>query len=148
MIWETSTNENDIRLANIARRVRWHELINDNRGKIDLATAQRFEADHYDPFLEKDHPGGRSLCMHYELDREFTDDWHGGPFVPTGTFDGKVVDTRMAKQMSFSARWGSACGTAFDAEAFLKRHPQFAWQRGILYSRGAQPWATFTAGEK
>jgi hypothetical protein len=148
LIRETSTNENDIRLANIARRVRWHELINENAGKIDLATAQRFEADHYDPFLEKDHPGGRSLCMHYELDREFTDDWHGGPFVPTGTFDGKVVDTRMAKQMSFSARWGSACGTAFNAEAFLKRHPQFAWQRGILYSRGAQPWATFTAGEK
>jgi len=148
LLWETSASEDDIRLANIARRVRWHQLIDDHAGKIDLAAAQGFEADHYDPFLEKIHPGGRSLCLHYDLDREFTDDWHGGPFVPTGAFDGKVVDGRMAKQMSFSARWGSACGTAFDADKFLKLHPQFSWQRGILYSRDAQPWVTFTAGEK
>jgi len=148
LLWETSTNENDIRLANVARRVRARQLIAENAGKIDLAMAKCFEADHYDPFLETAHAGGRSLCMHYDLDREFTDDWHGGPYAPTGSFDGKVVDTQMAKHMSFAARWGSPCGTAFKAEPFLKKHPQFAWQRGILYNRPAEPWVIFAAGEK
>ena len=41
------------------------------------------------------------------------------PFSPEGTVDGKVVDSRMAKQMSFVARWGAACGTGFDAKKFL-----------------------------
>jgi len=148
LLWETSTNENDIRLANVARRVRAHQFIGENLGKIDLAVAKRFEADHYDPFLETNHPGGRSLCMHYDLDREFTDDWHGGPYAPTGSFDGKVVDSTLAKRMSFAARWGSPCGTAFDADTFLAKHPQFAWQRGILYSRPTEPWVVLTAGEK
>ena len=35
----------------------------------------------------------------------------------------------MAKEMSFAARWGSACGTAFDAEKFLAAHPQFDWMQ-------------------
>ena len=34
------------------------------------------------------------------------------PFNPSGTVDAKVVDSAMAKRMSFQARWGSACGTA------------------------------------
>jgi len=148
LLWETSTNENDIRLANVARRVRAHQYLDDQAGRIDLAMAERFEADHYDPFLETDHPGGRSLCMHYDLDRDFTDDWHGGPYAPTGSFDAKVIDSTLAKKMSFAARWGSPCGTAFDADKFLAKHPQFTWQRGILYSRPAEPWVILTAGEK
>jgi len=53
----------------------------------------------------------------------------------------------MAKKMSFAARWGSACGTAFDAEKFLNDHPQFDWMTGILKSRPSEPWTVFTAGE-
>jgi hypothetical protein len=59
-----------------------------------------------------------------------------------------VVDAKMAKQMSFAGRWGSACGRAFDADKFLTAHPQFDWMRGILKSRRAQPWTVFRAGEK
>jgi len=70
------------------------------------------------------------------------------PFNPAGTTDAKVVDTAMAKKMSFAARWGSADGVAFDAPKFLSDHPQFDWMAGILVSRVAQPWADFTAGEK
>jgi hypothetical protein len=50
--------------------------------------------------------------------------------------------------MSFSARWGSACGTAFDAVKFLKAHPQFDWMKDILVSRPSEPWTDFSAGEK
>jgi hypothetical protein len=54
----------------------------------------------------------------------------------------------MAKKMSFAARWGSACGAAFDAGQFLREHPQFDWMSGILKSRPSEPWTVFTAGEK
>ena len=145
---ETGANESDVRLSSVARRVRWKELMAQYAGKIDLKLAKRFEADHYDPYFEKVIPGGRCLCAHYELDRYFWGTWPGGPFFPAGTFDGKVVDSRMAKEMSFAARWGAACGRAFDAERFLAAHPQFDWMKGILKSRPSQPWTVFRAGEK
>jgi hypothetical protein len=50
--------------------------------------------------------------------------------------------------MSFAARWGSACGTAFDADRFLREHPQFDWMSDILKSRPAESWTVFTAGER
>ena len=115
-------------------------------GQIDLQRAKDFEADHFDTFLQKESPGYRTLCMHNDLDVLTTAE--GTPFKPAGTFDAKVVDTQMARRMSFAARWGSACGTAFDAEKFLDAHPQFDWMRGNLKSRPSQPWAVFTAGEK
>jgi hypothetical protein len=54
----------------------------------------------------------------------------------------------MAKQMSFLARWGSACGTAFYGNKFLKEHPQFDWMTGLLKDRPPQPWTEFKAGER
>jgi hypothetical protein len=53
----------------------------------------------------------------------------------------------MAKAMSFSARWCSACGRAFDAQQYLDAHPQFDWMANILKSRPTQPWTDFKAGE-
>ncbi len=70
------------------------------------------------------------------------------PYNPGGTVDGKVVDATMAKQMSFLARWGSSCGTPFDAKKFLEDHLQFDWMSGILKDRPAEPWTEFKAGEK
>ena len=54
----------------------------------------------------------------------------------------------MAKQMKFVARWGSACGLAFDAPKFLSAHPQFDWMKDTLQSRPSEPWTAFTAGEQ
>jgi len=50
--------------------------------------------------------------------------------------------------MSFAARWGSACGMAFDAKQFLADHQQFEWMKEILQSRPSEPWTNFIAGEK
>ena len=144
--FETSVHETDIRLSSVARRVRWKQLIAQNEGKIDLERVKAFEADHYDAYLQKDNPSDRSLCSHEDLDPQPFGSH--GPFHPGGTVDAKVVDSRLAKQMSFAARWGSACGTPFDAEKFLQSHAQFDWMRGILKSRPAQPWAIFRAGEQ
>jgi hypothetical protein len=145
--FETTTSDTDIRCSNVARRVRWRQLMVRHAGRIDLALAKRFEADHFDPYFNRTRAGGRSLCGHYELDREPAGPWPGVPFGLAGTVDAKVIDTTMAKNMSFAARWGSACGRAFDARRFLADHPQFEWTKDILRSRPTQPWTTFRAGE-
>ncbi len=145
--YETSANETDIRVSSVARRVRWKQLMTQNRGKIDARLAKAFEADHYDSFLQKTRPGGRSLCGHFELDAEPAGPWPGVPFGCAGTVDAKVADAAMVQAMSFSGRWGSACGRAFDSRRFLSAHPQFNWMEGLLKDRPSQPWADFRAGE-
>ena len=116
-----------------------------HNGKVDLELAKQFEADHYDCYLNKENPGRRTLCSHGDLDSLMNSP--GIPFFPGGTCDAKVVDSKLAKQMSFAARWGSACGKAFDAPSFLTEHPQFEWMRDLLKSRPSQPWTIFQAGE-
>jgi hypothetical protein len=142
---ETDTKDDDIRLSNVARRVRWKQLMKENAGKIDVELGKSMEGDCYDCWLQKENPGSRSLSGHFELEPGVMTS--GVPFRPSGSFDAKVVDTRMAKEMSFAARWGSADGSSFDAEAFLTAHPQFDWLAGYLKSRPAEPWVEFKSGE-
>jgi Phospholipase B len=143
--FETKSSEMDIRFSSVARRVRWKQLMKENAGKINLETGKEMEADHYDTYLNKSIPDLRSLCSHPDLDPDtFGVDV---PFAPWGTIDGKVIDSKMAKQMSFVARWGSACGIPFDAKAYLGKHQQFDWMKGLLKDRPAQPWTSFKAGE-
>ena len=143
--FETDENDVDIRLSSVARRVRWKQLMKEHAGKIDLERAKRFEADHFDTFRGKVWPGDRTLCGHSERDPQAGG--HGVPFDCSGTVDGKVVDAAMAKQMSFAARWGAACGMPFMAARFLAAHPQFEWMSGVLKDRAGEPWAVFRAGE-
>jgi hypothetical protein len=143
--FETKSSEMDIRFSSVARRVRWKQLMKENAGKINLETGKEMEADHYDTYLNKSIPDLRTLCSHPDLDADtFGVDV---PFAPWGTIDGKVVDSKMAKQMSFVARWGSACGIPFDAKGYLGKHQQFDWMNGLLKDRPAQPWTSFKAGE-
>jgi len=144
--FETKSEDTNIKNSSIARRVRWKQLMKENAGKINLELAKNFESDHYDPYLKSSTPSQRMLCAHWELDPQLYTGYL--PFSPEGTLDGKVIDAKMAKQMSFVARWGSACGTAFDAKKFLEEHPQFAWMSGILKDRPSQPWTEFKIGEK
>ena len=145
--FETTRDETDIKLSSIARRVRWKELMKKNQGRIDIKMAEKFEADHYDSYLNKKNPGARSLSGHWETDPQYINNYI--PYNPEGTIDGKVVDATMAKQMSFVARWGSACGKAFDGKKFLDKHPQFEWlgTNGMLPDRPTQPWTVFKSGE-
>lgn len=143
--FETRRDETDIKQSSVARRVRWKQLMKENSGKINLPLAETFEADHYDTWLEKTIPDQRSLCAHWELDPQYYNSYI--PFSPEGTLDAKAVDAQMAKQMSFAARWGSACGTPFDAASFLEKHPQFEWMNGLLKDRPTRPWTVFKAGE-
>ncbi|MBI2518692.1 MAG: hypothetical protein HYV95_17595 [Opitutae bacterium] len=145
---ETDMHDTDIRLSPVSRRVRWKQLMKENVGQIDLAKAKDFEADCYDTCYNEDgKPNGRALNARGDLDPQFGNP-HKIPFNPAGTTDAKVVDTALAKRMSFAARWGSADGREFDAKKFLQAHPQFDWMDGLLKSRPSQSWTEFTAGEK
>ena len=144
---ETSADETDIRCSSVARRVRWKQLLQENAGKINVALAKRFEADHFDTYRGKYQLTGRTLCGHFDLDPEPDKPWPGVPYGCCGTVDAKVVDATLARNMSFDARWGSACGTPFIARKYLAAHPQFDWMQSILRDRPAEPWTQFRTGE-
>lgn len=143
---ETTADEENIKDPNIARRVRWKQLMKKNAGKIDAERAKAFLADHVDTWLGTTNPGSRSICGHGELDAQIAG--IGEPFDPRGAYDAKVVDARMAGEMSFLARWGAPCGTPFDAARFLEEHPQYEWMAGLLKDRPTQPWTAFRSGER
>jgi hypothetical protein len=145
--FETKTRETDIKSSDIARRVRWKQLMKENTGKINLDLAEKFEADHFDTYLNISKPGSRSLCAHYYLDSDSQTPGWNEPFYPAGVLDGKVIDSKMAKQMSFIAKWGSACDLPFDAKAFLEEHQQYEWTKGLMKDRPTQPWTVFKSGE-
>jgi hypothetical protein len=144
---ETDLHEEDVRRSGVARGVRLKQLLSRARGSIDVEKAKRFEADHRDVWKGTDRPGSRGLCAHYEDDPDPASAW-AAPRAPAGAIDAKVVDARMAKELSFAARWGSGCGRAFDAAAFLAAQPQFDWMAGILKSRPSRPWVVFRAGDR
>jgi hypothetical protein len=145
--FETSSNELEIKVSSVARRERWKQLMKEYKGRITIDLAKSLLGDHYDMYLQRDIPDSRTLCGHAENELQAGPGWPTTQF-PAGAFDAKVVDATMAKRMSFAARWGSACGTEFDATRFLEQHTQFDWMAGILKSRPAQPWTEFRAGEK
>jgi hypothetical protein len=138
---ETDEHETDIRQSGVARRVRWKELMREHAGKITTDLAKLFESDHFDTYLLRGALDWRGLCAHGDYDSTDTD----LPFEPAGTVDAKVVNAKLAREMSFLARWGSGCGRAFDAAGFLKRHPQFDWMHGLLRSRPSHRWTTVSA---
>jgi hypothetical protein len=143
----SNTGYTDIRTPMGARRVRLTQLMQEHHGEIDIQVAQEILADHYDVYLEKENPGSRTVEGHYELDAfEY---WPARiPYAPQGAVDGKVMDSDLAKQLSFWARFGNSSGMPFDAEKFLAEHIQWSHLDGYLKDRPSQPWSLFTAGEK
>lgn len=140
------TGYDDVRLTG-ARRVRWKQLMDINYGKIDVVSAAIMLEDHYDVYLnKKDNPNSRTICGHSDNDPyEFVGITSSEPFYPKGAVDGKVVSSKLAKDWSFYARFGRSCGQPFNANEFLRKHPQWNWQKGYLNDRPSQPWTLFKA---
>ena len=131
-----------------ARRIRWVQLIEESKGKIDVKMAENFMADHYDSYRKKVEPDERSLCGHGELSPRGEAVWEWEPYYPGGAVQGKVMDATMAKAMSFYAHMGHPCGMDFLAAPFLKAHPEFAWEAPLLRDMKAGPWTLFKAGQR
>jgi hypothetical protein len=136
---ETNYNEADAGLSSNARRVRWEQLMRENKGRIDSTLARRFLADHYDVLTRKNQPSERTLCGHVDLSVRGMGDWKA-PYEPAGAVQNKVADASMASKMTFLAAAGHACGLSFKAQEHLDKYPQFAWQSPLLVDMDAHKW--------
>ena len=134
--------------AGAARRVRLEHLLAAGRGRLDRNLAKRIVADHYDLYHRRDNPCTRTICGHFDNDPGVPRHGPFAPFEPYGANDAKITDSRMAREMSMLARFGRPCGKAFNAAAFLRRHPQYAWQAPFLKSKPKRPWTAFAAGTR
>jgi len=154
----TNTGFADIRRHQGGRQVRLMELMKAYYGDIDKRIARVILADHVDvyrkqmgyPEEECHHPCSRTIDGHYELDprKYMSDPSRPLPYQPRGTVDGKVMDSELAKKMSFDARWGNSSGLCFHADEFLREHPQWGYLEGYLLDRPSRPWVTFAIGKK
>lgn len=146
----SNTGYADIRRHQGARQVRLAELMAEHHGRLDTEIGKAMLADHHDVYLNKNNPCSRTVDGHYELDaREFmSQPGRPVPFQPRGTVDGKVMDSIMARDLAFWARWGNSSGMPFNAAEFLKRHIQWDHLNGYLKDRPGQPWKLFRAAQK
>ena len=65
---ETTYDPNNPASSMNARKIRWDELLNGNKGKIDTQMAEVFLADHYDTFTKKEGANRRTLCGHGDME--------------------------------------------------------------------------------
>lgn len=137
----------DIRRHQGARQVRLGDLMDEYKGKLNIDIAKKIISDHYDVYLNKDNnPCSRTVCSHYDLDaREYMSQSNRPyPFAPHGALDGIVCDTKLAKNMSFIARYGNSCGISFNKNEFFKKHRQWDVFEPYIHDRPGQPWTEFT----
>jgi hypothetical protein len=119
----------------------------ENKGKIDVALAEKFLADHYDTFDKRNQPSERTLCGHVDLSPRGSQPWQG-PYGIAGAVQNKATDATMARRMTLNAAAGHACGIDFNADEHLKAHPEYSWQKPLLRDMKAYPWTTFSADEQ
>jgi hypothetical protein len=145
---ETTFDPNNKSSSPNARKIRWEQVIEQNKGKIDVALAQQFLSDHFDTLQNKEEANERTLCGHVETSPRGIPEWDWNPFYPGGAVQGKAADSSMVKAMTFTARRGHPCGADFSAKEFLDKHSEYAWEKDILPDMKAGPWSTFKTGEK
>ncbi|SPF41267.1 conserved exported hypothetical protein [Candidatus Sulfotelmatobacter kueseliae] len=141
---ETDFDPADLGQSSVARRVRWEQLMAENKGKIDVASAQRFLADHYDTFEKKEDADERTLDGHIDLSPRGSSGWVG-PFATAGAVQNKAADANMIAKMTFTAAAGHACGKNFKAVEHLNAHPEYGWQKPLQRDMDAYPWTVFGA---
>jgi hypothetical protein len=143
----SDTGFNDVRQQTGARRTRWPQLLALHEGTIDAEIGQVIMGDTFDVYLMRIEPSSRTISSHYDTDPQpYVSDpnaeWNV-PFYPAGSVDGKVTTADAAKAMGMWGIFGRADGLKFDADQFLRIHPQWNWQEGYLKSRPSQPWTHF-----
>ncbi len=144
---ETQFDMKNPGLSPNARRVRWEQLMAEHKGRIDLDAGKRFLSDHYDVITKSDNPGERTLCGHNELSPRGMEPWQP-PFGAAGAVQAKVTTAALAEKLTIHVHYGHSCGRDFKAAEHLKKHSQFAWQKGYLKDLPAKGWAEFSAAAK
>jgi len=145
---DTTFNPSNPETSPNARRARWEQLMEESKGKIDVALAQKFLSDHYDSYQKKEEADERTLCGHGEASPRGVQVWDWGPYYPGGAVQGKATDSTMAAKLSFVARTGHPCGAPFHAQEFLKVHADYSWQAPVLRDMVPGSWTEFAAGQR
>ena len=141
---ETDFDVKDLSLSANARRVRWEQLMSQNKGKIDVEAGQKFLSDHVDSLTGKNDPNERTICGHVELSPRGMKGWQP-PYGIAGAVQAKVTDAAMAAKLSLTASMGHSCGIDFSAASHLSRHPEFDWAKSFLRDLKSHPWTVFAA---
>jgi hypothetical protein len=141
---ETAFPVNDMGVSANARRLRWEKLLDEWKGRIDVKAGQRFLGDTVDSYTGQTGANERTLCGRIDLSPRGVESWMA-PYAIGGAVQNKVVDSRMAQQMSFTAAYGPQCGGPFHAARHLARHPDNRWAAPYLRDMRAQPWTVFHA---
>jgi hypothetical protein len=140
---ETDFDPHDMSASANARHLRWEQLMAENKGQIDVAAAQRFLADHYDTFENKEDADERTLDGHIDLSPRGSEGWQP-PYGIAGAVQNKAADASLAAEMSFTAAAGHACGIDFKATEHLHAHPEFSWEQSLQRDMNSRPWTTFS----
>ncbi|HVN33264.1 MAG TPA: C45 family peptidase [Thermoanaerobaculaceae bacterium] len=141
---ETTFRVGDPNEGRNVRHTRWEQLMAETKGRIDVAVARQFMADHYDAYEKKANaPSERTLCGHVDLSPRGSKPWQE-PYGPAGTVQAKVADAAMVQGMEMWAAMGHPCGLDFAAGEFLQRHPEYGWQRALLTDLPSRPWTRFS----
>jgi hypothetical protein len=135
---ETTDQEHDDITTSVgARKERFQELLlKKYKNRIDIENGKLILADHYDVFLRRDSMNSRSICKHMEIDPEHC----SFPHYPFGCTDAKIVDSNMAKSLSFFGRFGSACGRVFNVSQYIKENPKYKSYRDFLDDIPKHKW--------
>jgi len=143
---ETDFDPKDVAQSSVARHTRWKQLMAENKGKIDVAAAEGFLADHYDVIEKKVDPDERTLDGHVDLSPRGSGGWVG-PYGTAGAVQNKAADAAMIEKMTFAAAAGHACGKDFKAAQHLGAHPEYDWQKPLQRDMDAYPWTSFSASK-
>jgi hypothetical protein len=148
LVAEETDFPSDPDTPNKVRERRWNQLMAENKGRIDVDAAKRFETDHYDVITKEIDPNERTICGHIDRSARGLKGGWGAPFYPAGVAEVKVADSAMAEKMSFAAGMGHPCGVAFDAKEFLNAHREYDWQGTELRDLPANPWTVVAATDR
>jgi hypothetical protein len=141
---ETDFDLKDMSLSQNARHKRWLTLMEQNKGKIDVAAGEKFLADHFDTYAGKAEPSERTLCGHIESSPRGMGTWQA-PYAPAGAVQNKITDGASAEKMTMWAALGHSCGVSYKASEQMAKHPEFAWMKDILHDMPARGWTKFGA---
>jgi len=142
---ETTFDMNNKDNSPNARKIRWEQIVNQYKGKINSHLAELFEADHIDANLGKSADNRCVICGHVDEDPMGSPEWDWGPYYPGGTVQGKVTTSDLAKDLKFWARMGHPCGADFIASTFLEQHAEYKWMSPYLRDMKSYPWTLFEA---
>jgi len=144
---ETTFPMRDRTISANARRIRWEQLMEEWKGKIDVRAGQRFLSDAVDSVTGKVDPNERTLCGRIDLSPRGIAGWVG-PFGLAGAVQNKVVDAAMATDLGFTGAIGPQCGPEFRAARHTAKYPETRWARPFLKDMPARPWTFLQAAPR